>query len=104
MFERTHIGLSQAGRLPLAADGSSWPPAAEESLQVVLGRRLRWLRLEHGMSRKALAARLRLTEELIEGYERGTGTIRARQLVAYARLFHLRISSFFRDPPTTGSA
>jgi hypothetical protein len=86
--------------------GATPPPSAApaEPLQLVLGRRLRWLRVERGLSRKAVAARLRLPVALVERHERGTGQIKAEQLVAYARLFGVRISLFFCDPPTSASA
>lgn len=83
------------------ADRISWqrdPRKGEEPLDVVLGRRLRRLRVERGLSRGTVAIRLRLPLKDVENYERGTACIEARQLVAYARLFNVRISTFFRDP------
>ena len=79
-------------------------PTAAEPLQVVLGRRLQCLRVERGLSRKIVAARLRLPVKLIERHEQGTGRIQPHQLLAYARLFDIRISGFFRDPPAAGNA
>jgi hypothetical protein len=79
-------------------------PRTGEPLSIVLGRRLRWLRVERGWSRRTLATRLRAPIEHIEGHERGTRPIEARELVAYARLFRVRISEFFKDPPTKGTA
>jgi Helix-turn-helix domain len=79
-------------------------PMAAEPLQVVLGRRLRCLRVERGLSCKIVAARLRLPVKLIERHEQGTGRIQPHQLLAYARLFDIRISGFFRDPPAAGNA
>jgi hypothetical protein len=78
--------------------------ACVEPLSVVLGRRLRWLRVERGWSRKHVATRLRIPVNHVEGHERGTRQIKARELAAYARLFRARISDFFKDPPTQGSA
>jgi hypothetical protein len=73
-------------------------------LSVVLGRRLRWLRVERGLRREQVAKRLRVPVEHVEGHERGTRRIEARDLIAYARLFRVRISDFFKEPPTKGSA
>jgi transcriptional regulator with XRE-family HTH domain len=70
----------------------------------MLGRRLRWLRVERGWSRKHVAERLRVPVENVEGHERGTRPMEPRELVAYVRLFRVRISEFFEDPPTKGTA
>jgi ribosome-binding protein aMBF1 (putative translation factor) len=104
MFERRHNGARQPRHWPRSENDRPFPAAAEEPLRRVLGRRLSWLRVERGMSLKTVADRLGLPLELIEGYELGTATIQARQLVAYARLFDVPISSFFQDPPTTANA
>jgi hypothetical protein len=75
-----------------------------EPLFVVLGRRLRWLRVERGWSRRIVATRLGVSVEHVEGHERGSRPIEPRELIAYAQLFGIRISEFFKDPPTNGSA
>jgi transcriptional regulator with XRE-family HTH domain len=75
-----------------------------EPMLVVLGRRLRWLRVERGWSRRIVATRLGVPVEHVEGHERGSRPIEPRELIAYARLFGIRISEFFKDPPTNGSA
>jgi transcriptional regulator with XRE-family HTH domain len=72
-------------------------------LSVVLGRRLRWLRVERGLSRKQVAERLRVPVEQVEGHERATLAIEPRHLVNYARVFQVRISEFFTEPPTKGN-
>jgi hypothetical protein len=79
-------------------------PQGCEALSVVLGRRLRRLRVERGLSRKQVAERLLVPVEQVEGHERGTRPIEPADLVAYARLFRVRISAFFKEPPTGGSA
>jgi DNA-binding XRE family transcriptional regulator len=78
-------------------------PTCGDPLSVVLGRRLRWLRVERGLSRKEVAERMRIPVEHVEGHERGTRRMEPHNLVAYARLFRVRISDFFKDPPTQGS-
>jgi hypothetical protein len=88
-------------------DGRPWGlvvPRGGAPLSVVLGRRLRWLRVERGLRREQVAERLRVPVEHVEGHERGTRRIEARDLTAYARLFRVRISDFFKEPPTKGSA
>jgi DNA-binding XRE family transcriptional regulator len=79
-------------------------PTCGDPLSEVLGRRLRWLRVERGLSRKQVAERLRIPVEHVEDHERGTRQMKARDVVAYARLFRVRISDFFKEPPTKGSA
>ena len=76
----------------------------DEPLSIVLGRRLRWLRVERRLSRKHVAERLGVPIENVEGHERGTRRMEPRNLVGYARLFRVRISEFFKDPPTNGTA
>jgi transcriptional regulator with XRE-family HTH domain len=78
--------------------------SSTEPLHVGLGRRLRRLRVERGWSREQVAKRLRVPVAHVKGHERGTRRIEPRDLVAYARLFRVRISDFFIDPPTKGSA
>jgi hypothetical protein len=73
-------------------------PAVGAPLNVVLGRRLRRLRVRRGVSRKILSARLRVAVTHVEGHECGTKKIEAHELLAYARFFGVRISSFFRAP------
>ena len=72
-------------------------------MQAVLGRRLRWLRVERGFSRKTVAARLRLPVTLVERHERGMARLEAQQLAAYARFYGIRISFLFRDPPAAAA-
>jgi ribosome-binding protein aMBF1 (putative translation factor) len=70
--------------------------SSTEPLHVVLGRRLRWLRVERGWSREQVARRLRVPVEHVKGHERGTRRMEARDLAAYARLLGIRISDFFK--------
>jgi hypothetical protein len=70
---------------------------------VSLGRQLRRLRVERGLSRKVVAASLGLSVKRIEGHERGTRKIEARELVAYTRLYQVRLADLFRDLPTGGN-
>jgi ribosome-binding protein aMBF1 (putative translation factor) len=88
-------------RTPGAARGAS--SVLAERLTVVLGRRLRRLRVARGWSRRVVATRLRVPVAHVEGHERGTRQIEAHELLLYVRLFGVRISDLFRDPPTEGS-
>lgn len=94
------------GRPREIASAASRPAAlsSTEPLHVVLGRRLRRLRIERRLSRNEVAKRLRIPVEHVEGHERGTRRMEPRDLTAYARLFRVRISDFFNDPPTKGCA
>jgi DNA-binding XRE family transcriptional regulator len=85
------------GKRGAAASHGVWS-SGTEPLHVVLGRRLRRLRIERGLRRRTVAARLGLSVERVEGHERGTTRIEARELVAYAQFFGVRLSTFFRDP------
>jgi Helix-turn-helix domain len=67
---------------------------------VLLGQRLRWLRIRCGLSRRTVAVRLGFSGGCVEGHERGTGTIEAGDLVAYIRLYRVRVADLFRDLPT----
>jgi ribosome-binding protein aMBF1 (putative translation factor) len=92
------------GEAPNGALSPQCRPTCGDLLSIVLGRRLRWLRVERGWSRKQLAERLRVPVENVEGHERGTRPMEPRELVAYARVFRVGISEFFKDPPTEGTA
>ena len=78
-------------------------PSCSDPLSEVLGRRLRWLRVERGWSRKQVAERLRVPVEHVQGHERGSRRMEPRELAAYARLLRVRISDFFKEPPTKGT-
>jgi ribosome-binding protein aMBF1 (putative translation factor) len=78
----------------------SSPPASPrcgQLLEIVLGQRLRWMRRKRGLSLKALSSRLGWPVKRISQHERGTRRMHPDELIAYARLYRVRISSFFRD-------
>jgi ribosome-binding protein aMBF1 (putative translation factor) len=75
-------------------------PSRCDPFSEVLGRRLRWLRVERGWSRKQVAERLRVSVEHVQGHERGTRRMEPREFAAYARLLRVRISDFFKEPLT----
>jgi transcriptional regulator with XRE-family HTH domain len=73
--------------------------AAILPLQIMVGRQLRLIRDERGLSREALAVRVGLPVEHIEEHESGTRRIGVTQLLIYASLLGVRISAFFRERP-----
>jgi DNA-binding XRE family transcriptional regulator len=75
-------------------------PESAKPLQAVLGLQLRRLRNERGLTRKRVAASLNISPRRVEAHERGIRPFAAEELVAYACLFDVRISSFFRDVAT----
>jgi ribosome-binding protein aMBF1 (putative translation factor) len=101
---------TRGGRLSLASQETAnaasplSAPGCGDLLSEVLGRRLRWLRTERGWSRNHVAERLRMPVQNVRGHERGSRRLEPRDLSAYARLFRVRISDFFKDPPTQGTA
>jgi transcriptional regulator with XRE-family HTH domain len=76
------------------------PPASPysgQALQVVLGRQLRWTRLKRGLTLKAVASSLGWSVKRISQHEHGTNRIHPDELITYALLYRVRISSFFRS-------
>jgi DNA-binding XRE family transcriptional regulator len=73
------------------------PPSYALTLFVVIGRRLRRLRVERGVSRDTVAARLGLPVKHIEAHERGKRRIEPPELAAYAGLYGVPLSSLFAE-------
>jgi|HubBroStandDraft_1064217.scaffolds.fasta_scaffold263924_1 hypothetical protein len=72
-------------------------PGRAEPLHARLGRRLRRLRIEGGLTRKIVAGHLGLRLERVAAHERGKGRIAARDLIAYAEFYGVRLSVLFAD-------
>jgi Helix-turn-helix domain len=72
-------------------------PGGAEPLHAMLGRRLRRFRLEGGLTRKTVAGQLGLRLDRVAAHERGKGRIAARDLIAYAEFYGVRLSAFFAD-------
>jgi ribosome-binding protein aMBF1 (putative translation factor) len=104
MLDTRDGSLSLASQETVNAVSPLPSPGCGDPLLEVLGRRLRWLRTERGWSRNQVAERLRMPVQHVRGHERGTRRMEPRNLSAYARLFRVRISDFFKDPPTQGTA
>ena len=60
-----------------------------------VGRRVRALRLERGMSQEKLACALDLTFQQVQKYEKGTNRIGAGRLQRIAGILEVPVSTFF---------
>src|SRR5580658_208525 len=70
--------------------------AESVSIDAHIGRRLRILRTESGLTRQMLAKGVGLTDEQVNAHERGTARIAAHHLVSYATFLGVRLSAFFK--------
>jgi transcriptional regulator with XRE-family HTH domain len=70
-----------------------------EEFDLIIGQQLQRLRIERGFSREAVAQCVGLTTLDVEEHELGRRRVEASDLAAYAELFDVAISEFFRDPP-----
>jgi transcriptional regulator with XRE-family HTH domain len=64
---------------------------------IAVGRRIRSLRLERGMSQTALGGHLKLTFQQIQKYEKGSNRVGAGRLQAIAEVFGVPVSAFYAD-------
>ena len=64
---------------------------------IEVGRRVRALRLERGMSQEKLACALELTFQQVQKYEKGTNRIGAGRLQRIAGILEVSVSTFFAD-------
>ena len=70
---------------------------ATSALDFVLGRKLRTARTEAGLSQQALAAKLGITFQQIQKYEKGANRIAASRLVSIASVLGRPISYFLDE-------
>ena len=63
-----------------------------------IGRRLRLLRLERGLTQEQLAERLNITFQQIQKYEKGTNRVAAGRLQALAKILKVPPAYFFEEP------
>lgn len=68
-----------------------------DPIDLAVGARLRILRRAHGMSQTELAARVDLTFQQIQKYERGANRISASKLWRMAKVLDVPVSRFFGD-------
>jgi transcriptional regulator with XRE-family HTH domain len=78
-------------------------PKATDPLDLEVGRRVRALRLERGLSQAALADRLGLTFQQVQKYEKGSNRIGAGRLQRIARILKVPVSDLFDASPPTGA-
>jgi transcriptional regulator with XRE-family HTH domain len=73
-------------------------------MDFILGKKLRDARLEASLSQQMLAARLGITFQQIQKYEKGTNRIAASRLVSIARAVDKPISYFLDDAKEAAGA
>ena len=69
----------------------------QDPLDVEVGRRVRALRLEKGMSQQKLGHQLALTFQQIQKYENGANRIGAGRLQRIAQILGVSVSAFYPD-------
>jgi transcriptional regulator with XRE-family HTH domain len=80
-------------------------PQAHERIAIdrCIGRRIRELRLQLGLSRLALGEQLGVSAHQIQKYEKGINRISASTLHAAAGVLQVRVGYFFEDLPKSVS-
>jgi transcriptional regulator with XRE-family HTH domain len=73
------------------------PRKTPDTRDVDVGRRVRALRLEKGMSQTDLGAELGITFQQIQKYEKGTNRIGAGRLQRISEVLEVPVSVFFSD-------
>jgi transcriptional regulator with XRE-family HTH domain len=74
----------------------------QDPLDVEVGRRVRALRLEKGMSQEKLGNQLALTFQQIQKYENGTNRIGSGRLQRIAQILGVSVSALYPDPVRAG--
>jgi transcriptional regulator with XRE-family HTH domain len=74
----------------------------QDPLDIEVGRRVRSLRLEKGMSQEKLGNQLALTFQQIQKYENGTNRIGAAKLQRIAQILGVSVSALYPDPVPAG--
>jgi transcriptional regulator with XRE-family HTH domain len=74
----------------------------QDPLDIEVGRRVRALRLEKGMSQEKLGNQLALTFQQIQKYENGTNRIGAARLQRIAQILGVSVSALYPDPVPAG--
>lgn len=68
-----------------------------EKIDTIIGMRIHELRISMGLSRQQLAAKIGVTHQQLQKYEKGTNRISAGRLVAIAQALNKPVSFFFDD-------
>ena len=74
----------------------------QDPLDIEVGRRVRALRLEKGMSQEKLGNQLALMFQQIQKYENGTNRIDAGRLQRIAQILGVSVSALYPDPVPAG--
>jgi transcriptional regulator with XRE-family HTH domain len=74
----------------------------QDPLDIEVGRRVRSLRLEKGMSQEKLGNQVALTFQQIQKYENGTNRIGAAKLQRIAQILGVSVSALYPDPVPAG--
>ena len=74
----------------------------QDPLDIEVGRRVRALRLEKGMSQEKLGNQLARTFQQIQKYENGTNRIGAAKLQRIAQILGVSVSALYPDPVPAG--
>jgi transcriptional regulator with XRE-family HTH domain len=61
----------------------------------LIGHRLRWLRIEKGLTLREMAEKLGVAAQTISNYERGANMPKSPMLIALAKFFKCKTSFFF---------
>ena len=69
-------------------------PKHNENINLI-GRRLRWLRIEKDLSLREMAKKLEVTAQTISNYENGKTMPKSPMLIALAKFFKCKTSFFF---------
>jgi transcriptional regulator with XRE-family HTH domain len=86
--------------LPYGKEISSFEMSSKQQdpLDIEVGRRVRSLRLEKGMSQEKLGNQLALTFQQIQKYENGTHRIGAARLQRIAQILGVSVSALYLAP------
>jgi transcriptional regulator with XRE-family HTH domain len=75
-----------------------------DPLDIEVGRRVRALRREKGLSQEKLGNQLALTFQQIQKYENGSNRIAAGRLQRIARILGVSVAAFYPDQAPAGEA
>jgi transcriptional regulator with XRE-family HTH domain len=97
-------GFAKRGR---TADRKAWwkAPMSEDQDQLIdqhVGRMIRLLRRERGLSQTALAGALNLTFQQVQKYERGFNRVSASKLYQTAAVMGVPVAALFEGLPAPG--
>src|SRR3954466_4115884 len=89
IVHRNHMGANVIG----ARDGVRKRRAGAEDVEI--GRKIRTLRLERGLSQSGLAEGIGLTFQQVQKYEKGANRVSAGRLQQIADILHVPVMFFY---------